>query len=157
MEGCEPSFLEKLPTHLTFISGFFQSRGLSLDNTLEQLKEVERFIAANRENLELHTAAFFQGLVAYCGELIRINTPGTWQLQVSKVNANHEKEQYFPIIADETGRHCPFSGEVEFQLLHLLNPDLRMDKMRGLYYTIALARMEIPRLPIDTQNMPLPF
>ena len=156
-EGCDPGFLENIPTHLAFIKEFFETQGLLLDNSLEQLKEVERFVAANRENQELHTTTFFQGLVAYCGELIRLRTPGNWHLVVSKASVIYEKDRYFPVVADESGGHCEFSGEVEYQLAHLLNPNLGLDKMRGLYYTIALARMEIPRPPIDTHNMPLPF
>jgi hypothetical protein len=157
MEGCDPDFLDKLPTHLAFIKNFFQRQGVTLDGTVAQLQYIEELIIAKREISEIHTSAFLQGLIAYCGELICIDTPGNWQLVVNKADAFYAKDRYFPVIADNEGRRCDFAAKVEWQLAYLLNPDLRWDKMRGLYRTILLTQMQMPRPPIDPADMPLPF
>jgi hypothetical protein len=75
-EGCDADFLDKLPTHLAFNKEFFLRNGVELDGSFEQLKEVEKLIKNHRELADWHTRNFYQGLVAYCGELLRHKIPG---------------------------------------------------------------------------------
>lgn len=136
MQGCDSNFLDEISLHLLFIKQFFLNRGITLNNSFEQLTEIEAFIADNQQEAELHTRDFFQGLVAYCGELLRAELSGQWEMVTSSATTTYPENRYFPAIVDENGQEYEFSAVVEHQLAYLLNPALNWDKMDGLYYAM---------------------
>jgi len=156
-EGCDANFLDKLSTHLAFNKDFFLKNGLKLDGSLKQLHEVEKLIRNHRELANWHTRDFYQGLVAYCGELLRCKIPGEWGMREAAPYSNYPKTRYFPIIIDAEGRTYSFSASVEAELAYLLDPDLNWDKMDGLYYTMLFSSSSSDLPPRKGGALPLPF
>lgn len=156
-EGCDSSFLDKLSVHLAYNKKFFSKNELELNNTLEQLLDIEKLIVAHRKLAEWHTRDFYQGLVAYCGELLRHKIPGKWGMIESVPYRNYPKTRYFPIIVDNKGQSYSFSASIEVELAYLLDPNLKWDKMDGLYYAV-LFRSLSPDLPhMKGGDLLLPF
>ena len=145
-EGCDADFLEKLSTLLAFNNEVFSKSGLELNGSFEQLTEIEKLIKNNRKLASWHTRDFYQGLVAYCGELLRHKIPGGWGMIESAPHHNYPRTRYFPVIVDAKGQTYSFSASVEAELAYLLDPDLNWDKMDGLYYAVLLNSL-CPDLP----------
>ncbi|MFD1470081.1 hypothetical protein ACFQ48_17765 [Hymenobacter caeli] len=156
-EGCDADFLEKLPAHLAFSKGLLLAHGLEVNGTLEQLAEIEKLIAAHREAAGWHTRDFFQGLVAYCGELLRSRIAGSWGMEESGPCHDYPKSRYFPVIIGPKNQTYDFSADIESELSYLLEPGLNWDKMDGLYYAMKY-RFRRPGLPPGkSDELPLPF
>jgi hypothetical protein len=145
-EGCDADFLDKLSVHLGFNKELFLQNGVELDGSFEQLKEVEKLIKNHRELADWHTRNFYQGLVAYCGELLRHKIPGEWSMIKSAPCLDYPKTRYFPVIVDAENQTYSFSASVEWQLAYLLDPGLNWDKMDGLYYAVLFCSLR-PDLP----------
>ncbi|GAB3650157.1 hypothetical protein GCM10027594_25460 [Hymenobacter agri] len=79
-DGCAPDFLQRLDEHHLFLSRYFAPDNGFLDHTLASVQHLDARLKAGKEARQPFPRAFVDGAIAYCGEVLRALTGGTWSL-----------------------------------------------------------------------------
>jgi hypothetical protein len=101
-DGCAPDFLTHLATHQTFLQQYFDFHSGLLDYGVESLRSLDARLDAVKQEAQPLPRALVDGLVAYCGEVVRGQTGGEWFMLVWPADTLGGV-RYFPSIRPPDG------------------------------------------------------
>lgn len=110
--GCAPDFLVHLATHQAFLNSYFELESKALDYSFESVKWLDDLLKAAKQKQQTHPRALVDGLIAYCGEVLRFHRGGEWFLLVAPADRTGSL-RYFPSITTLTGQLLDFAAMIE--------------------------------------------
>ncbi|MDJ1466936.1 hypothetical protein [Xanthocytophaga flava] len=140
-DGVEPDFLNKITDYNNLLIQKLQSDSVILNGKLESIAELEKMMNIIFNQDSSFAADMKFAILAYCGEVIRREVNGEWDLLLVKDEIG---ERYFPVIKFNDTEY-DFYGHIEDYFL-------KQKESRRSLYTIINSIVKPVHLPVEKMN-----